>query len=322
MAVFTCSAKANWYADLESGAMYINAPSHNAIAVLNATTFVPTGFLESHDGDDFGAFYGGKIGWSHDAALFGDLTRFEASGFHARFQEDNTVSILNNSTTQRFGAITPNNFTALTVLNGGMVVTQTSREIDFWGYDLLVHQDKNLGDGNSCSVYGGASFINLDQNFLTRYQLTQGAAIGVAGFAEKLDTNYLGGKVGAACRHQLNENWNVGLDGSVGFYHARTNYAAIYADSINGVPNNLAGQNRSANDFAFGATVKAEITRQINSFMFITAFTNVQYLSYAPQIDGGNAQDVANINPAGSRLSIQDAELFGIMSGLRLTIVR
>tara|TARA_R110002073_G_scaffold73085_17_gene178860 strand:- start:8092 stop:9219 length:1128 start_codon:yes stop_codon:yes gene_type:complete len=317
-------AHAQWYADVDSGAMFINAPDFRFFARRGETS--PYERIESittDDGEDFAAFVGGKAGWIFDGSLLGTGNmRLEFSGFYAGFDDDTAVTFSDPGPGVRYGFVALDNTSGFGTVDPAsdysVMHTTTSREIDFGGYDLLLHQDFRLDENHMWTLYGGPSLQHLYQGFMTTISYPMDASHSGATLNESLDTDYVGGKVGISGRRKLNSRWSLFLDGNTGIYHARTRYDGRFVHARSTPPHDdRIGLTR--HDNAVSTQARLELTRQMNDSVFVSLTSNVQHLDYAGQMDYGTRVDTV---PDGSTLSIDSDELLSATLGLRLTIFR
>ncbi|TWU26753.1 hypothetical protein Pla52o_06070 [Novipirellula galeiformis] len=316
--------RAEWYADVDSGAMFINAPDFQYFAKRGETApFERIEDITTDDGEDFGAFVGGKAGWIFDGSLLGTGNmRLEFSGSYAGFDDNTAVTFFDPGPGVRYGFVALDNTTGFGTADPPSQVrilhTVTSREIDFGGYDLLLHQDFRVDENRVWTLYGGPSVQHLYQEFMTHASFPLDASNTEATLNEALDTDYIGGKVGVSGRRNLNSRWSLFLDGNTGIYHAKTHYDGRFIHSTSFPPHDDR-ISLERHDHAVSTQARLDLTRQMNDFAFISLTSNVQHIDYAGQMNYGTRND--NV-PSGSRLSIDRDELFSATVGLRLTIFR
>lgn len=299
------------FVDLEAGISHLNFPKNQFFVERLAATATRDTNLDTAVGDATGGYLGTRIGANWQKSFFGSSTvgvAMRVSLHEANNRLD--TSATDNAVPTRLGWFNINDTFGAFTANSNTLHTSVSQEVTMIRSDLVGTLGYGDVAGFSTRLYAGPSYLALKQDtdvtgFIT--DLT-GAFISTVNLTETIDTDYLGGVVGIAGERKLNETWSYAFDAAIAYYRADTRYDAN--QPVAGAADLI--RNLSKKESAWGGDLKAGVDYRVNHAVTLGLQGGVNYLSYAPQIDYGDA--------AGSVLRITGSDLLGWTGGLRATV--
>ena len=199
-------------------------------------------------------------------------------------------------------------------LGAGALLTNTSRDVDFWGVGLeakVAGPQRNYGLVRQIYWAAGGDVRGLDQDIGIRgSDNLQGR---IFDYSENLDTTYYGGYLALGGEYSLFPSLYAGwglrsfLTAQVGVYDAETDYSGHYRTPAGPLVPPPANSRLSLSDsnVAVIASVKSETRKQFGPRTSLSWLSEYEWYSWAPEMHYNDSDVIGGVDAFPGRFSYQ-----------------
>lgn len=303
------------YGALSAGVAQIDYPENRFFADRGEVVpFTRNYNLDTDDGDAYGAALTGRIGiFLPGTVLMADSARIELHGFWIGADRDTNTSFADIGPGMRFGWVELNNFSGFGTPDNSSLATKIKQDIEYWGFDIPVLLDFEMGPNASWSLQVGPSFKRLDHDTDANGTIRDSGNVITSRVTldDRLSTDFRGLMVGARYSRDLKPHWSFSLDTSLARYWTDVDYKGIYNDSAN--LTQTASLDES--DDAVGADLRLEVIRKLSNGLEVSAFGRVNHLSDVPKLNYGSVPT----DPGNGVLRLESDDMTTLVLGLQLS---